>query len=264
MHLLQHNVSETDTKTSESVSPTFHLFGWAKLRRHTSCSITHEERTGDPQSLLFVVRDYLSRYDQRNVSVSLPVLFEQYLDSKEHRSAVHAKQLQAILNRFSSIKVPVSDIEMNHLLPVLDELSSGTRNRYLRILRAVFNFAVRRNYTKENPAAKIDFTQRRKKAIDIFSNETVEGMLKLSLQSNLELVPYLTLGAFCGLRVASGEMSRLLWSDIQFEEKTVIIRAENAKTHRKRFVPLPDCASLHGSRCIKRGGRVSVGTGSFL
>jgi integrase len=102
----------------------------------------------------------------------------------------------------------------------------------------MWTFAIRKGYTKENPAADLDFKHLPKKPIQIFSNEQIKAMLDLSLDTEVELVPYLALGVFAGLRVASGEMSKLLWSDIKLDEKTIVIRAEISKVKTRRFIPI--------------------------
>jgi integrase len=110
----------------------------------------------------------------------------------------------------------------------------------MRILRAVWNYAVRKDWTKDNPIDRLDFVVLPKKAIQIFSNEQIQSMLDISLESHLEMVPYFASGAFAGLRVASGELYQLRWDDISFDEKTIKIRAEISKTGKTRFIPLAD------------------------
>jgi integrase len=53
------------------------------------------------------------------------------------------------------------------------------------------------------------------------------------------MLPYFALGAFAGLRVASGELSELLWEDIHFHDAQIVIRSEISKTHTRRFMPIP-------------------------
>jgi integrase len=63
--------------------------------------------------------------------------------------------------------------------------------------------------------------------------------LNVSLNTNLAMVPYFALGAFAGLRAGSDELSKLRWSDVHFDEKTIVVPAAIAKTD-KRFIPLVD------------------------
>jgi integrase len=50
------------------------------------------------------------------------------------------------------------------------------------------------------------------------------------------MIPFLTLGAFAGIRHA--EIQRLEWSDIRFDEASITIGASKAKTASRRLVPI--------------------------
>jgi integrase len=49
-----------------------------------------------------------------------------------------------------------------------------------------------------------------------------------------DVLPYVALGAFAGLRRA--ELERLDWSDVHFDSDLIEVTAEKAKTARRRFV----------------------------
>lgn len=66
----------------------------------------------------------------------------------------------------------------------------------------------------------------------------MEEMLKDKAGDGLRLIPFLTLGAFAGIRHA--EIQRLDWKDIHFDAGIVEIRAAKAKTASRRTVPLLD------------------------
>ena len=124
---------------------------------------------------------------------------------------------------------------------VLAQLSNSTKNRYIRTLRSVFTFGIRRGYLKTNPAEKIDFEHHEKGQTETFSNEVIEGMLNEAARTHIELVPFFALGAFCGLRAGSPELRELLWSDIHFDDKPeIVVRAVIAKTGKKRFVSISE------------------------
>jgi integrase len=55
-----------------------------------------------------------------------------------------------------------------------------------------------------------------------------------------KLVPWLVMGAFCGLRTA--EVLRLDWAQVNLERRFVEVRALNAKTAARRLVPLCEAA----------------------
>jgi integrase len=72
-------------------------------------------------------------------------------------------------------------------------------------------------------------------------------MLFEALRTDTELLPFLILGFFCGIR-PNGELRKIEWRDISLNDKKpeVVIRAEVNKTREARFVKLSEnaCAWL--------------------
>jgi integrase len=65
-------------------------------------------------------------------------------------------------------------------------------------------------------------------------------MFQRALDKDVELLPFLTLGFFCGVR-PDGELQKLNWSDVHLSEENpqVVIRPEVSKTkRRRRFIDL--------------------------
>jgi integrase len=196
-----------------------------------------------PYSLSAIVRQWIDRDAQKNRSVSLADLFKAYIASKPHLSEIHRRQIGYALERLRKAKLDgmaVSEIESSNLESVLSEMKGGTKNRYLRILRAAFNYAVKHDWTKANPVDKLDFATLPKRSIRIFSNRQIEDMLRYSLEHHIDMLPYFALGSFAGLRVGSGELSEMKWDDIHWDEKTIVVRPEISKTGKRRLIPLSD------------------------
>jgi integrase len=59
---------------------------------------------------------------------------------------------------------------------------------------------------------------------------------KLISKADAELIPFLAIGAFTGLRHA--ELLRLEWEDVRFAQGFVEVAARNAKTAQRRLVPI--------------------------
>jgi integrase len=53
-----------------------------------------------------------------------------------------------------------------------------------------------------------------------------------------EMVPYLAIAAFAGLRAA--EIDRLDWSEVNLAERFIELKASKAKTASRRLAPIPD------------------------
>ena len=121
----------------------------------------------------------------------------------------------------------------------LEGMPPGNRNHYQDILRAAFNFGVKRGWVLTNPVVRLDRAVYDKPKIHALPNEVVARMFAYAATHQLALLPAWTIGFFCGVREA--ELDKLLWADVRLEEPEpdVMIRAEVSKTRKKRFIPLP-------------------------
>jgi hypothetical protein len=104
-----------------------------------------------------------------------------------------------------------------------------------------------------DPIARLNFADRPRKEVQIVSTDLVEKMLLHALQNNLELLPFLVLGFFTGIR-PSGELEKLLWSDIDLVGRVITIRPEVSKTNRRRFPELSENAVAWLEVYRQRGG----------
>jgi len=87
--------------------------------------------------------------------------------------------------------------------------------------------------TTSNPAAETE------KANEIDAPPgilTVQQTARLLEAASPELLPYVAIGAFAGLRRA--ELERLDWSDVHFDDNLIEITAQKSKTARRRFVKI--------------------------
>jgi integrase len=112
-------------------------------------------------------------------------------------------------------------------------LAATTRNNFRRVLNVAFNFARDRGYSVDNAAEK----SAKAKAV-----ETPAGILSVEEASRLlenapeNLVPYIAIGAFAGLRRA--ELERLDWKEVDLQEGLIEVTAKKAKSARRRFVEI--------------------------
>ena len=122
------------------------------------------------------------------------------------------------------------------------KVSAITRNNYRRVLLLMFGYAVKRSYATSNPAAKTEEA----KVVDsppgiLTVAETVRLLENASTElpggnASTELLPYVAIGLFAGLRRA--ELERLDWSEIDFDENLIEVTAKKAKTARRRLVEM--------------------------
>lgn len=202
--------------------------------------------------LLHAVNTFIAGHRQRTASISFKDLFEQFLAAKSDRNPAYIGELRITLNRFPDLHNKMAcDITPQELEAQLTLLTPGARNPILRYWRAVFNHGIKRGYLAKNPIGGLDFVRRPRKEVITVAVGQVTKMLHHALKNDLELLPYLTLGFFCGIR-PDGELPELEWSDIV--EGQVIVRPEVSKTNRRRFVDLSDNAKAWLSAYVARGG----------
>ncbi len=110
-------------------------------------------------------------------------------------------------------------------------LSPTTRNNFRRVVVVMFNFAVQRGYAVRNPA---ESTAKAKVIDETPGILTVEETARLLESAATEILPFLAIGCFAGLRPA--ELSRLEWENVDLEAGLIEVTAAKSKTARRRFV----------------------------
>lgn len=106
----------------------------------------------------------------------------------------------------------------------LSRISNVTANKYLRQLRALFNFGIKRGCISKNPTAGIDFLP---VEIRLRYVPPKEDVLKVLLAANPEDQDYLycikeTMGRM-------GEINRLTWNDVDFRNRCVVLYTRKKK-----------------------------------
>jgi len=154
------------------------------------------------------------------------------------RDEMYVKDLRLRLNRFAeSFHCPISSITTQEIEVFLLglKLSGRTQNNFRRIIGTLFRFAVKRGYLpKDHPGVTaVELASERPGEIEIFSPEE---MSKFLLAAKPDIIPFLALGGFAGLRHA--EIKRLDWEDVRLEAGHVEIKANKAKTKVRRLIPI--------------------------
>ncbi len=109
-----------------------------------------------------------------------------------------------------------------------------------RAVRALFNYAMKRGYMDEPPTKRATaIASQIPDEISVLSPAEAQEIMRRALQMEPRLVPYLAIGIFAGLR-PENELGRLDWSKINLASRKIIVEAKNAKTKKKRLVPISD------------------------
>ena len=156
-------------------------------------------------------------------------------------SDVHLKDLDSRLNRFADVfQLNIAGVSGAMLQTWLDGMkaSGRTKRNYLAIIAALFNFCIKRKYLPKDAIEEIESVQQQKEdngEIEIF---TPAEMREILISARPEMVPWMAIAGFAGLR--SAELQRLDWSEVDLKERHIEIKASKAKTAARRLAPITD------------------------
>jgi len=168
-----------------------------------------------------------------------------------NRAPRYVESLGYYLRQFSRGReaAPISGFTFLDVENWLAKYPSGqTKRAWISRLSALFAFAVRRGYMKENPCGRIERVSVDRPPPLILTPGQSRQVLAAS---PMMMRPYFVLATFVGLRPE--ELTRLDWSQVNLETKIVTINF--GKTRRHRFVPLPEIAVAELQKCPLRAGQ---------
>jgi integrase len=206
--------------------------------------------------LMIAVQGYIDAHKARTASISFAALFDQYLAMRQHRHPEYLREIRYARDRWPELhdKI-VSDITHRELTPLFDDLTAGARRKVISYFRSVFRLGVKRGYLDEDPTLRMDHTERRRTEVEIVPIDQVERMLGHALERDLDLLPFLVLGFFCGIR-PDGELQRVQWADVHLDDRKIVMRAEITKKNQRRFIDVQPNAIEWLMRCPNRTGMV--------
>ena len=212
------------------------------------------------KTLRDAVNFYLPRLQIENRTCTINALVTQLLNAKK-RDGASERYLSDLRSRLGQFTISfdgknVSDftnVEIDHWLRSLG-VSAITRNNFRRALIVAFNFARANKFCIENPpreTAKAKETRPRPQIL------TVDQTAMLLERAAPELVPFVAIGAFAGLRRA--ELERLEWHEVDLESALIEIPASKAKSAADRFVKIePNLAAWLKPHMQPRGNVVPL------
>jgi integrase len=185
------------------------------------------------------VQHYVAHLRASEKSCTAVQLVKELVAAKESDGASqrHLDDLRSRLNIFAEkfngqMVATITSAQIDDWLRSLG-VSPVTRNHYRRLIVLAFNFAVQRGYATGNAAEKTAKAKEPKTDIGILTVTQTSALLDNAAS---EILPYIAIGLFAGLRRA--EIERLDWSEIDFDSGLIQVKAEKAKGARKRFVTM--------------------------
>lgn len=182
---------------------------------------------------------YAAHLEATKRSISFNKLAEEYLGVK--KAEIDAGVEGAITpDDYRDIKARYRKFAENFGEKLVEEISSdeihnwlenlkieyGITNRrnFRKVLSRIFSYAKPKGYCTANPIREVKVIKPDRRRPPIFTADQVQKLLN---EAPSDLVPYIAMGAFAGLRPS--EARRLLWSDIRWEDGQIWVN-EHGKT----------------------------------
>ena len=167
----------------------------------------------------------------------------------------HRKRLLSFGDTFGTH--PAHEIQQADIEQWLDThgWTGLNRRHYVASVRALFGFAMRKQYVAMNPAAGIELPEAGTAEPRIMTVADVEKYLRTVETVCPEMLPREVLAFFCGLRPE--ELSRLEWQNVSIENKLVTVGGDVAKVQgHRRNVEMPDNLLTWLAPYIRHVGKV--------
>lgn len=180
-------------------------------------------------------RDYLKTEQDKEASALIPTLADEWLkDKQDKKHKLKPKTLNAIRQTANLLKstFPAKRIKAftkadaeKFIFTINGEYQQeGTRNRCGQF----FNWCIAKEYGTANPfSSKLLTVTLPEVDIEIFDSATTEKVLELCEAKHKDLIPYVAVCFFAGLR--PGEAEQLTWEHIHLEEGTIHVLGSTSK-----------------------------------
>jgi site-specific recombinase XerD len=172
---------------------------------------------------------------------------KEYRDNQQIKKGERSiKEEDYVLNRFTKECQPdllsaisIHTIEQYLAYRYKSRVSPATQNKDLRILRLVFNYAVKKRYIRENPSVGLDFSPVDRKIPRILTPKEFEkllGAIKEIKDQNYSLRWHTIISILWSTGMRPSEMLKLTLDDIDLRGAT--IKVHSGKTHQERIVSI--------------------------
>lgn len=209
-----------------------------------------------------VVTDWITRRQAAAASISFEAAIDAF-KSRDKRSPSYARSIQQTRNRLQSLHGKLlNTITPEDLTLAMDGMPASVRNFTIRILGGLFNFGIKRGYCADNPCKRLDLARLEPSEIEIYNPTEISAIFATAAKHNPQLVPFLTVSFFCGLRRA--EALRLDWSAIDLHENFVKLPAAITKTRQTRYIEISENCRAWLIPHAENAGRVTPYTPDVL
>jgi integrase len=195
-------------------------------------------------SLLDAARYYASTHGADMRPIRVEELVDDLIRTREgnHASKRHLQDLRSRLRRFAgAFQCDIHLVRPAQIQDFLTSLKLSPRsvNNFRMAISNLFAHARLRNHMPRDydPLENIPKAKEADGEIEIYTTDELKSLLDTA---RIEMVPYLAIAAFGGLRQA--ELSRLSWNEVKDDH--IFVLGASTKTGRHRQVPvLPNLAA---------------------
>lgn len=217
-------------------------------------------RLPEHTSLKEAVDFYVKRHPIGLPPKTVQEVVDELIESKTRagKSEIYLRELNRRLGKFAAaFQVRIATITGRQIEDHIRALGGAgrTQNNVRQLLNTLFKFAIKRGYLPKDhdemsavERAAVDDGE-----IEVFTPDELRKLFAACVtpvqergkwRTREDMIPYLAIGAFCGLRAA--EIERLDWSEIHLTgpERFIEVKAGKSKTASRRTVPISDnCAA---------------------
>lgn len=159
-------------------------------------------------------------------------------DVEIRRSKKHLQETKVLLQELMNLWGTFPQISRDEIYDYLNSVAAKSKNlanRRLRMIRALFNHGVNRNWFMLNPANGINFFGVDRKRKYIPPDDDIEKVIALA---NDEQRNYLLTIIYTLARVR--EINRLKWKDVEMENRYLILRTRKSRNSNvsERKIPI--------------------------
>src|SRR6266446_8066208 len=202
-----------------------------------------------------VVTDWITRRQAAAASISFEAAMDAF-KSRDKRSPSYMRSIHQTRNRLQSLHGKLlNTITPADLTLAMDGMPASVRNFTIRILGGLFNFGIKRGYCVDNPCKKLDIVRLDPVEIEIYTPLEVAAILGAAEKHDPQLLPFLAVSFFCGLRRA--EALRLDWSAIDLHEGFLILPAATTKKRQSRYIDISENCRAWLTRHARNAGPVT-------
>lgn len=209
-------------------------------------------------SIIEAAKEFARRHLHTDIMKMVPDAVAEMLAAKEreHTSKAYLKVLKFYLNQLAAAfhchLGSVTTSQLGDFLRNMD-CSARSKNNARQTIGAFFKYGKERGWVTRDHEGISMLPKFKEKAgdIEIF---TPQEMANFLTYSRPEMVPFLAIGAFAGLR--SAEIERLDWREVHLKDRFIEVKAAKAKTASRRIVPMSENLAKWLAPHAEKDGRV--------